>query len=179
MIGLTGLNTMTFDQWRRIAKGLRSAYTSDRFLPDADSLKVWYALLKDLPYEQVRLSAQRYMVSNHFPPTPADIRSSVLPPSEDWSVAWGKVIGAVRTYGSWNAESAEKTFDELTSRVVQNLGGFERICELEYGEMDILRASFRNIYTTLAKREREDAQLPQALSEMIQKKLTGGDGVGN
>lgn len=166
---------MSYKEWLSIAIGLRSVYTSDRFLPDEDAIKIWYELLKDLPYEQVNIAAQKYMTTSHFPPTPADLRAAILPPPADWDDAWQTVISAVRKYGSWDVKSAESSFDDMTARVVRNLGGFRRICELEYDEMDVLRANFRDIYTRLAKREAENAQMPPMLRGMINQMLEGGE----
>jgi hypothetical protein len=164
---------MTFDEWKKIAKGLRAVYTSDRFLPDGDSVRIWFSLLKDLPYEQVSIAAQKYMETEHFPPTPADLRAAVTPPPAEWSDAWAQVIGAVRKYGSWDVKKAEESFDDLTARVVKNLGGFRRICELEYDEMDVLRANFRDIYSRQAKAEAESNQMSPQLREMVSQMLEG------
>jgi hypothetical protein len=150
-------------------------YTSDRFLPDEDAIKIWYELLKDLPYEQVNIAAQKYMTTSHFPPTPADLRAAVTPPPAEWSDAWEKVIGSVRKYGSWDVKAAEESFDDLTAKVVKNLGGFRRICELEHDEMDVLRANFRDIYSRQAKAEAESNQMSPQLREMVGQML-GGSG---
>lgn len=162
---------MTFDEWKRIAKGLRAVYTSDRFLPDGDSVKTWFSLLKDLPYQQVSIAAQKYMATNHFPPTPADLRAAVRPEPAEWSEAWQTVIDAVRKYGSWNIQDALSSFDPLTAKVVRNFGGFAAICEMEHDEMSILRANFRDVYNNFRKREIETAQLPPQLQDMVSQML--------
>ena len=42
---------MTFDEFKILVKGMKAVYTSPNFLPDADSVKIWYRLLGDMPYE--------------------------------------------------------------------------------------------------------------------------------
>ena len=164
---------MTFDEWKMIAKGLRSVYTSDRFLPDADAIKTWYELLKDLPYGRVNVAAQKYMVTQHFPPTPADLRQS-LEEEEEWSQGWHEVISAVRNYGSWDVQGALDSMSERTRKLVKRFGGFQRVCELEMGEMDVLRANFREAWEITVKREREEAQIPPMIKGMIHEMLSGG-----
>ena len=84
---------MTFDEFAKIAKGLKAAYTSEKFLPDKDALKIWYGLLKDLTYEQASVAAMAYMSINKFPPTIADIREQAIKTSnadltDNWSDGW-------------------------------------------------------------------------------------------
>lgn len=174
MTGLMKSNTqgMSFEEWKRIAKGLRSAYTNDRFLPDTDALKVWYELLKDLPYEQVSVAAYKYMEMEHYPPTPSDLRKALVPEREEWDEAWGRVIHAVRYYGSWDTKKAIESLDPLTRKVVKNFGGFERICDLEYKDMDILRSNFRDTYNTYVAREKESAQLSPQIKGLINEMLS-------
>ena len=163
---------MTFDEWKMIAKGLRSVYTSDRFLPDGDSVKIWYELLKDLPYDHVRVAAYKYMELEHFPPTPADLRKPLAEENEPWEEAWGKVIHAVRYYGSWDVKGALESLDPLIREVVKNFGGFERMCELEYKDMDILRSAFRDAYSKTIQREKEKAQLSPQIKGLISQMLS-------
>ena len=162
---------MTYKEWTMIARGLCSIYTNDKFLKDDVAMHTWYELLKDLPYEQVSMAAQKYMATEHYPPTPADLRKAVTPVAEDWSDAWGQVISAVRKYGSWDVKAAEDSFEPRTAKVVRSLGGFRRICELEHDEMDITRANFRDIYTRMAASDREQATMPPRLRSMINEML--------
>ena len=168
---------MSFEDWTRIAKGLRSAYTSDRFLPDADAIKFWYEMLKDLPYEQVSMNAQKYIATEHFPPTPADLRK-VTVDGDDWTEGWEEITRALKNYGSWDIQGALDSMSERTRKLVKRFGGFERICELEYGEMDVLRANFRDSWNMIQKRETEELQLPPHVKERLaaraQQLLEGG-----
>ena len=51
---------MNYDEFKRLAKGMKSIWTHPNFLPDKDALDIWYKLLKDLPYEQASMAIARY-----------------------------------------------------------------------------------------------------------------------
>ena len=89
----------------------------------------------------------------------------------EWDEAWGRVIHAVRYYGSWDTKKAIESLDPLTRKVVKNFGGFERICDLEYKDMDILRSNFRDTYNTYVAREKESAQLSPQIKGLINEML--------
>lgn len=162
---------MKFDEWRKIAKGLRSVYTSDRFMPDNDAVKVWYVLLKDLQYEDVARACKAYMLNEHFPPTVADIRKLVVEIScpaaaADWCKAWDKVVKAMGRYGSYGAKEAMKSFDDITRRCVEGLGGFTQLCKSENTIAD--RAHFQKAYEQIqANALRESVYTPD-LKKMIE-----------
>ena len=40
---------MSFEEFKKLVKGMKAVYTSQSFLPDAESVKIWYQLLKDIP----------------------------------------------------------------------------------------------------------------------------------
>lgn len=169
---------MSFEEWKVLAKGLKSIYARDNFMPDADAVKLWYQLLKDLSYQQVNMAIQKWMVTQKFAPTPAEIRAMASDVTDgavpDWSEGWEKVMKALSKYGAWNVEAAVESFDELTKETVKRLGGFSGMCQMEYSEIDMLRANFRMVYTELARRKREENAMPMALKAEIAKSLEEG-----
>ena len=160
---------MTFNEFKVLAKGMKAVYTSQNFLPDADSVKIWYELLKDLPYELANVAIQRHMATNKFPPTVAEIRAaaveSVYKPV-DWSDGWEQFRKAVSRYGYYQQEAALNSLDDLTRRVVKRLG-WKQLCESENQMQD--RANFRMIYEQEQQREEEKAALPTGLKTQIEK----------
>ena len=166
---------MNFEEWKVLAKGLKSIYARDNFMPDGDSVRLWYQLLQDLEYTQVKTAVQKWMVTQKFPPTPSEIRAMAAEvttgPVADWSAGWEQVMKALTKYGAWNIEAAVNSFDELTKETVRRLGGFSEMCQMEYREIDMLRANFRMVYTELANRKREDVAMPNALKEQIARLL--------
>lgn len=160
---------MTFDEWRILVKGLKSVYTSPNFLPDGDSIKIWYNLLQDIPYNVASAAIQKYMMTEKFPPTVADIRDMVanvkMGDKPLWSDGWEEVLIAIRKYGSYRENEAMESMSELTRMAVQRLG-FRNICMSENIMTD--RANFRMIFEQLAERNHTQMKIPMKLATMIE-----------
>ena len=76
---------MTREEFAVLVKAMKAVYSSENFIADKDAFNVWYGLLQDLPYEQANLAIQKYMTSERFPPTIADIRTKateIIAPAE-------------------------------------------------------------------------------------------------
>lgn len=160
---------MTFDEFKALAKGMKSVYTSERFLPDADSIKIWYQMLQDLEYQSASAAIQKYMLTNKYPPTIADIREAAASVQHgdvpDWSDAWEVVLRCISKYGSYRESDALASMDEMTRTAVKRLG-FRNICMSENITAD--RANFRMIYEQLAQRKQKEQQISLPLKELIQ-----------
>ena len=168
---------MKYEEFVKLAKGMKSIWTKQDFIPDKDSAMMWYSLLKDLPYEHASVAIQRYAMTNKFPPTPADIREQIVTigdDSIDWGEAWGNVLKAVSRYGYANEAEALDSMDDLTRRAVKSLG-WKNICQTEIDEQMALRANFRMIYEQSKDKERTEAKLPVDLKQRID--AIGVDGV--
>ena len=165
MIGLTQLS---FDDFKKIAKGLRSVYTNNNLLCDEDSLKLWYAMLKDIPHEVLSVAVQKYMSTNKFPPTIADLRelsaSITNEPVNDWGAGWGTVQNYIHKYGQYQEATALENMDETTRKVVKRIGWYS-LCVSENPELD--RANFRMIYENVSKDKRTSNALPEKLQLKI------------
>ena len=160
---------MKYDEFIRLVKGMKSIWTKADFLPDKDAVGMWYALLKDLPYEQASVAVQKYAMTNKFAPTPADIREQVVSigdMSADWGEAWGNVLKAVGRFGYANEKDALDSMDSITRDTVKRLG-WQNICRSEHDEQMALRANFRMIYEQSQGKERESAKLPTDLKQKI------------
>lgn len=174
---------MTWDEFKVLAKGMRASYSSQNFLPDNDSLNIWYRLLKDLPYDLVSAAVQKHILTSKFPPTVAEIRESCVDvcsgPQMSWVEGWS-LIGKVMSRYGYNRPSEAiqelKRRDERTGRVAELLG-WENLCLSENIVAD--RANFRQCYETMTEREKETAKLPEAFRTMIAgvgERLRLGDG---
>lgn len=159
---------MELSKFLILVKGLKAVYTSDKFLPDEDSIKIWYALLKDISYEVLNLAIQKYIMTGVYPPTVADLRRLATEVTQgqqaDWGNGWEQVLLAIRKYGMYQINEALESMDDITRKCVERLG-FKEICTSENLAND--RANFRMIYEQLAERKTKDAQLPEALTEKI------------
>ena len=158
---------MNFDEFKRLVKGMKAVYTSQNFLPDAESIKIWYQLLKDMPYEIANVSIQKHMATNKFPPTVAEIRSGaaeITDKSHDWSDGWESFRKAVGRFGYYRREEAFASMDEITRKVVKRLG-WKELCMSENIMQD--RANFRMVYEQEQNRAMERAMLPEALRRQM------------
>lgn len=159
---------MKLQQFLILVKGLKSVYTRDNFLPDEEAIKIWYALLKDIPYEVLNLAIQKYMMSEVFPPTIADLRSLSAEiqqgQTNDWGSGWEQVLRAIRKYGMYEQKKALESMDEITRKSVERLG-FKEICLSENIMTD--RANFRMIYEELAARKKHDSTLSITLKNKM------------
>ena len=68
---------MTREEFKTLVKGMKAVYAQPTFIPDQDAFNVWFELLKDIPYQQANVAIQKYMLTEKFPPTIADIRESL------------------------------------------------------------------------------------------------------
>lgn len=167
---------MEFDRFKVLAKALKSVYTKDNFLPDAESIKIWYSLLRDIPYEVLNLAIQKYMQSRTFPPTIRDLRELAAEITQgkpaEWGDGWEQVLMAIRRYGVYRESEALASMDELTRECVKRLG-FRDICMSENIVAD--RANFRKIYESLVERRKEDSMLSLSVKTKMAQLLGTGD----
>ena len=131
---------------------MKAVYTQPSFLPDADAFNIWFTLLQDLEYMVAQAAVQKYMLTQKFPPTIADIReyATNVKTGEKplWSDGWDEVLRAIRKYGSYQEVEALESMSEITRTAVRRLG-FQNICMSENITAD--RANFRMIYEQIAE----------------------------
>lgn len=150
------------------ASALRTYYPKENILPNEQALELWYKQLQDIPYNVAELTLNKWVATNKWSPSIADIREQATGitqgAAKDWGEAWQDVLRAISNYGSYREEEALDGFDEVTRQVVKRLG-FKNICMSEDIQVD--RANFRMIYEQEQHRQRQDAQLPQKLKALI------------
>lgn len=159
---------MTFDEFKILAKGMKSVYTRENFLPDAESIKIWFSLLKDISYEVLNVAIQKYMMTNKFAPTIADLRelSAEITQGQitDWGDGWEQVLRAIRMYGAYRPKEALDSMDDITRKCVERLG-FREICLSE--NISVERANFRMLYEQLINRQKEDGKLSLSIKTKL------------
>jgi hypothetical protein len=150
------------------ASALRTYYPKEKILPNEQALNLWYMQLQDIPYKVAEIILNKWVATNKWSPSIADIREQATDltqgAAKDWGDAWQEVLKAISKYGSYREDEALASFDETTRRVVKRLG-FRNICMSE--EIQVDRANFRMIYEQQQERDKQDAQLPPKLKELI------------
>lgn len=163
---------ITTDQWNYLVKVLKCAYTSPNFLPDPDAVRIWYQAIKDLPYDVLNIAIMKYIQSNKFPPTPADLRECsaeiTTVPDGGWDEAWEEVMAAQKYYGfMYRYEEAMASLSEIAQLCVKRIG-WEAICLDK--DVTATRANFRMIYEQITQRNKSKAVLSANLLKQIDKK---------
>lgn len=148
--------------------GLRTYYPRENILPTIESVELWFRQLEDIPFKTAEIVLHRWVATNRWSPTIADIREGATEltsePIPDWGEAWGEVMRAVRLYGSYEPEKAYELMGEPTATCVKRIG-WNEICFAE--NIDNVRANFRMIYEAEAKKRKREAQVSPTVRDRI------------
>ena len=143
---------MNIDQTEKLLMFLGSAYPK-LIEGDAkdmvDRTKVWCLVMGDIDYDEAKAAAVKYIRSNHYAPTPADIINLVkaaradVPTAEE---AWAEVLRNLNPYRTpqWS--------HQLIQDAVRTMG-FLQLCNSENPSID--RAQFIKIYNNLRDRQHD------------------------
>lgn len=150
------------------ASALKTYYPREKLLPNQQAMELWHKQLEDIPYKAAELALNRWVAVNKWSPSIADIRESVLELTgasyKDWGEAWQEVLGSISKYGYIAEREALESLDETTRTAVERLG-YRNLCMSDKQEVD--RANFRMIYESLVEKQKQEAQIPKALSMLV------------
>ena len=159
---------MTKEEFKLFALALKTYYPKDGLLPNAQAMDLWYAQLNDLPYEVASTALNKWVATNKWSPTIADIRSTSADLMQgempDWGAGWERVIKCIGAYGYNRQDDALETMDEITRECVKRLG-WHNLCISENVMAD--RSNFRQIYEELSARKHKREVLPLEVKERI------------
>lgn len=159
---------MTREEFKILVKGMKAVYAAPTFIPDQDAFNMWYALMGDLNYDVCAMAIKKYMLTNKFPPTVAEIRelatNIVSGDPLTWGESWERALAAVRKYGSYNKMDALNSLDSITRKCVESIGYME-LCMSE--NIMVERAHYQKVFEVFAKREQTDKQIPLQLKQAI------------
>lgn len=160
---------MTKQEFSMFAAAMRTYYVKEQILPNQQAMELWYRELQDIPFAVAEAALRKWVGTNKWSPSIAEIRAMTVDVVEGnrltWGEAWERAVDAIRRYGSYRPQEALASLDPLTRRCVQNLG-YRELCASENPMAD--RANFRMIFETLDKREQTEKQLALPLRETIQ-----------
>lgn len=159
---------MNKQEFALFASALRTYYPKESILPNQQAAELWYRQLQDLDYKIAEIVLNKWVATNKWSPSIADIREQAAGLTagapKDWGDAWESVRNAVRRYGSYREVEALESLDDLTRQAVKRLG-FKSICMSE--NIAAERANFRMIYEQLEQRAKQDSQIPPRLKKLI------------
>jgi hypothetical protein len=159
---------MNKKEFALFASALRTYYPKEKLLPNEPAMDLWFKQLQDIPYNVAEVMLNKWVSTNKWSPSIADIREQAIGitqgEAKEWGEAWHDVLRAIHVYGSYREQEALESLDETTRTVVERLG-FRNICLSDDIQVD--RANFRMIYEQRQEREKQDAQLPPKLKALI------------
>lgn len=151
------------------AAALKTYYPKENLLPNSQAMELWFRQLQDIPYELAEITLEKWVSTNKWSPTIADIREHATAvkcgDKPLWSDGWEEVLRAIGKYGSYRETEALQSMTDITRQAVKRLG-FRNICMSENIMTD--RANFRMIYEQIADREQTAKQLPVNLTNLIE-----------
>ena len=148
---------------------LKTYYPKEGLLPNQQAIELWYRQLEDIPYQLAEIALNKWVATNKWSPTIADIRESTASVSHGekpmWSDGWEQVQMAIRKFGMGNATGALNSMDSLTAATVRRLG-WTNLCLSKDQTPD--RANFRMIFEQLADRQQKEQQMSVTLHQLIE-----------
>lgn len=166
---------MNAQEFGNFAAALRTYYSRENILPNKQAMELWFRQLQDIPYEAAEAILSKWVATNKWSPSIADIRNGMAEIQnggavEDWGDGWNKAMAAIRKYGSYNEAEALDSLPPLTRETVRRLG-YKSLCWSENQIAD--RANFRQVYEILEKRQVEDRKIPLPVREKIAGLMAG------
>lgn len=161
---------MEKQEFATLAAAIRTFYPKENILPNKEAMALWYRELQDLPFPVAEASLRKWVSTNKWSPSIAELREAAATIQHgeipEWGEAWEKVLKAIKKYGIYSIGPAMESFDPLTRKAVECIG-FRDICMSENIAAD--RANFRMIYENLAEREKTRQQVALPLQQAIER----------
>lgn len=166
------VNRISLDDFKVIMRGLKVAYPKENFLGDDYAFTLWYTALQDIPYPTLNRACQRYMMTEKFPPTIADIRQLAYDmsaqPEELSSAAWNQLLRALRMSYAPNSEEVWNQLPKITREIV---GGYATFRAWGNTELSSLESVQRPMFIKRFEQIQFSHRTEEAIPEEIRKPL--------
>jgi hypothetical protein len=147
-------------RFHEVLAGVHDFYGKD-LTPFA--LQVWELACSQFDVEQVTKALSAHLMDaerGQFMPKPADIVKQLQGTNSDRALlAWGKVFDAMQSVGSYKSVVFD---DGLIHAVIEDLGGWPKICRYSNEELQFLQKRFCDSYRAYAGRK--DVTYPAQLT---------------
>ena len=167
---------MTFKEFGYIADAIKTYFPRDNVLPTEHAMSLWYEGLKDLPYQIVSIALKKYVQTNKFSPTIADIREQAEQLNQNnqktdlnENEAWTLVLKAIQRSGYYS----EEEFAKLPKIIQRTIGSSSRLREMALDEKfnhGVESSNFQNKFRIEQQKEREKQKLSPDVSRLIHEK---------
>lgn len=159
------MNRQEFKIW---VAALQTYFPKYNLLPTPEAKELWYRELTDLSADVATAVLRKWVATEKWPPSIAEIRASacdmVNGPASNWGDGWYEVKRAIERYGIFQPGKVKATVSPATWSAIERIG-WEDICNSENPEA--LRAQFRQVYEVMAARERQNLLIAPSTREMI------------
>lgn len=166
----------TFEQFTLLVKGMKSIYTSENFLPDRYSVEMWHTLLKEIPYEMLAQAVKEYMLTEKFPPTPADIiqrvRKTVVKELNE-EEAWALVRKAICN-GNYHAQEEYDKLPKIVQKAVGSPDNIRNWAQTDLRSLDtVIASNFARVYKSELEQSAKTISNQLALGQMSNLQIEG------
>lgn len=162
---------MTKKEFAQIVLAIQTYFPKENLFQTEASITLWYNALQDIEYNVMSTALQKWVATNKWSPSISELRDCCLTVSygelPDWGEAYESVMRAIRNFGYQRETEALASLDDLTRNVVKRLG-YKTLCMSNIENQKTDRANFRMLYEEIAKREREQMQIPVKIRDTIE-----------
>lgn len=166
---------MTAKEFGFLADAIKTYFPRDNVLPTENALRLWYAELKDIPYQIAYAALRKYVLTNKFAPTIADIREQVaelnsqneenLNETTAWQLVWKAICNS--------GYHAEEEFEKLPETVKRAVGSASQLrqwglSEVNDNTISYWKSDFQRIYRLEQQKELERIKLSPDVLKLIQ-----------
>lgn len=141
---------MTESDKPAFAKLIANVYSFYQKESSSFALGVWWEGMSKYDFDAVRVAMNRHAVNpdaGQFLPKPADIVKLIEGNSTDKAVtAWALVVDAIRRQGPYMSVDFN---DARTARIVVEMGGWVKVCEVTNDELPFRQREFENRYRSM------------------------------
>lgn len=166
---------MTAKEFGFLADAIKTYFPRDNVLPTENAMRLWYEELKDIPYQLAHLALRKYVYTNKFAPTIADIREQVAELNNqneeelNETAAWYMVWKAICNSG-YHADEEFAKLPPVIQRAVHSPAQLREWALLENIDgktITVLQSDFQRAFRAEKQREREQNKLsPDVLKLM-------------
>lgn len=161
---------ITEEQFKTLVRAMKSVYRDPAFIANNEAFNMWFALLKDLSYEELSFAVKTWMQTEEKEPTVAGLRikaNDAKPMDMTALEAWGVVRNAVTRSGYGYKEEYAALPPELQKSVgvPENLRDWSQV---EIGTLDtVIQSQFIKNYYVVKKRTEEAERTSPEISSLI------------
>lgn len=139
-----------------------------------ETLAVWSEILADIDGDALRAATIAILSEpSQYPPTAGTLRGRALDlaagPESDWESGWQAVMAHMaecRSIEMQCTHDQRALFDPPTFAAVATIG-WVTLCMTDTRDLPTVRAQFRDIYRTTARRQRDAARTPPQVTALL------------